>query len=351
VNVSCALTPRDEATVHAAEAARLVFSADCSPGIRRVRRGTGFAYRHQDGRPVSKRDRKRIELLKIPPAWRDVWICADEHGHLQATGRDARGRKQYRYHDRWRVIRDAHKFDRLVTFGESLPEIRRRVDTDLRRRTLARERVLALAVAVMDETLVRVGHPRYVRENRSHGLTTLRDEHAEVGTARVRLRFRGKAGKKIVLDIDNARIARAMSRVRDLPGQELFQYIDEMGDLRVVGSHDINAYLREIAGAEVVSKDFRTWGGSLVTAIELHRLAGASHADSAVAEAVRVAAHTLHNTPAVARRAYVHPGIISLYRSGGLERAWKAAALAEPERAYLQEEERVFLGILRQLQS
>ena len=246
-------------------------------------------------------------------------------------------------------MRDEHKFDRLVAFGEALSRIREGVDADLRRRSLDRERVLALAVAVMDETLVRVGNPHYTRENLTHGLTTLQDGHAEVSTASVRLRFRGKAGKNVVLDIDNPRIARTMRRVRDLPGQELFQYIDDEGEMRVVGSADVNAYLRELSGAEVVSKDFRTWGGSLLTAVELHRARDAIDRDVAITRAIEQAAAALGNTPAVCKRAYVHPGIVELYRSGSFEDVWHEAAAMEPGRPYLRDDERVFLGVLRQL--
>jgi len=329
--------------------AGLVFSADCSPGIRRAQDANGnVVYRRDGGGRVPKRDLARIEALKIPPAWSDVWICADGLGHLQATGRDARRRKQYRYHDAWRATRDATKFGRLVEFGEALPSIRSAVDRDLSRPTVDRRRVLALVVAVLDNAVVRVGNPQYARTNESFGLTTLRDEHVDVGTTKVRMRYRGKAGKEISVSIDDPRIARAVRRVRDLPGQELFQYVDDGGDIRTVGSGDVNDYLREQAKLNVTSKDFRTWGGSLALAEALHQTSG-SPSERAVIEAVKAAAAILGNTPAVCRRSYIHPGLIDLYLSGGFERAWAHAKKHEPRRDHLSESERAFLGVLRRM--
>jgi len=346
-DIACPTPPRGSDADRAVKQAGLVFSADCSPGIRRMRDGDGnVVYRRDGGGHVLKRDLARIEALKIPPAWSDVWICADDLGHLQATGRDARGRKQYRYHDAWRSARDATKFDRLVEFGEALPGIRSAVDRDLARPAVDRRRVLALVVAVLDNAVVRVGSPRYVRSNESFGLTTLRDEHVDVGTTRVRMRYRGKAGKEISVSIDDPRIARAVRRVRDLPGQELFQYVDGRGDIRTVDSGDVNAYLREHAKMNVTSKDFRTWGGSLALAEALHRTGGPP-SERAVAEAVKAAAAVLGNTPAVCRRSYIHPGLIELYLSGGFEEAWAHAEQHEPRRRHMSETERAFLGLLR----
>jgi len=345
---ACPWREPDDASLAAAESASLVVTSDCEPGIRRERVSGGFAYRHEDGSEVTADEKARIDRLRIPPAWNDVWICANEHGHLQATGRDARGRKQYRYHERWRVTRDETKYGRMVVFGESLTQIRARVDRDLRRPLLDRPRVLALVVAVLDATLIRVGNSEYVRENESFGLTTLRNEHAEVAGGTVRLRFRGKSGKELQVGIDNPRIARALSRTRELPGQELFQYLDEAGLPKVVESGDVNEYLRELSGAELTSKDFRTWGGSLAFARALPEGAG-QPSERAVALAVRHAASMLGNTPAVCRRSYIHPGLIDLYLSGGLDRARARACEEEPPREYLSDEERVFLGVIRQL--
>lgn len=344
---SCALERVDETSLADAVAARLVISSDCEPGIRRVRRADGFAYIADTGERLSEEQLARIEALRIPPAWAEVWICADSRGHLQATGRDARGRKQYRYHEQWRAVRDGTKFERMLAFGEALPRIRRAVDRDLRRPRLDRARVLALVVAVLDATLIRVGNSAYLRENESFGLTTLRTEHAEVGRARVRLRFRGKAGKDLDVGIDDPRIARAIGRVRELPGQELFQYLDEDGEPKVIGSGDVNEYLRELAGTEVTSKDFRTWGGSLTFTRALVTEPG-KPSQRAVTAALRHAADALGNTPAVCKRSYVHPGIAELYLGGGLGRAW-AEAGSEPADEYQSEDERLFLGLVRRL--
>lgn len=347
--VQCGVVRPGSEAERAIELSGLVYTSDCRPGIRRVPRAGGtFTYRYDDGRRVDSHTRARIEALKIPPAWSDVWICAEETGHLQATGRDSRGRKQYRYHDGWRAVRDESKYERLILFGEALPGIRAQVDRDLRRPTLDRQRVLALLVAVLDDVLIRVGNPRYARENESFGLTTLRSEHADITAGKVRLRFRGKAGHEFSATIDNPRIARAMRRVNDLPGQELFQYVDQGGDVRVVGSGDVNDYLREAAGAAITSKDFRTWGGNLTLAESLHERDGEPTATAVVA-AVKEAAAVLGNTPAVCRRSYIHPALIDLYLNGGFPRAWALGARSEPQREFLGESERVFLGLLRRV--
>lgn len=345
---ACPLHEAEPASVEAASAADLVITSDCYPGIRRERTPTAFRYRREGGGAISTQDRERIERLKIPPAWSDVWICADERGHVQATGRDARGRKQYLYHERWRATRDETKYERMVVFGEALPDIRAAVDRDLRRPKVDRQRVLALAVAVLDRTLVRVGNSEYARDNESYGLTTLLDEHAQVGTTTVRLRFRGKSGKELEVSVADPRVARALRKARDLPGQELLQYLDEAGEPRVIGSGDVNEYLREVSGAELTSKDFRTWGGSLAFALAL-AAEDVPPSEALVTAAVRQAAGALHNTPAVCRRSYIHPGLIELYRSGRFEEAWQAAASAEPGRPSLAEDERTFLGLLRKL--
>lgn len=346
---SCSLREPDEASLAAVEAASLVVSADCEPGIRRFGSAAeGFSYAYDDGRPLSSAELERVERLAIPPAWTDVWICADANGHIQATGRDARGRKQYRYHERWRETRDETKYGRMAAFGDALPNLRQHVDRDLRRPVPDRSRVLALVVAVLDETLIRVGNAEYARSNESYGLTTLRNEHAEVGSVAVRLRFRGKSGKQLEVGIDNPRIARALRKIKELPGQELFQYIDESGEPRVVESGDVNAYLRDVSGTSLTSKDFRTWGGSLAFALAL-RAGPERPAPSAVTAAVREAAAVLGNTPAVCRRSYIHPGLIDLYLGGGFDAAWEHASASEPARPFLREEERVFLGIIRAL--
>ena len=304
-------------TLEAAEAAGLRYVTDAEPGIARRRAGRGFAYRGPDGKPVrNPRTLERIRALAIPPAWTNVWISPFANGHLQAVGRDAKGRKQYRYHARWRAFRDEHKYGRLAAFGAALPEMRRRVDEDLSRRGLPREKVLATVVRLLDWTLIRVGNAEYARTNESFGLTTLRDDHVEVDGAAVRFRFRGKSGKDHEVDLRDRRLARVIRRSQELPGQHLFQYEDEEGRPRAIGSADVNEYLREIAGEEFTAKDFRTWGGTVVAARRLREegaFASAREADANVVAAVKAVAHHLGNTPAVARRCYVHPAVIEAY--------------------------------------
>ena len=331
---ACPLAPPAEDSLAAVGSAGLRFSADCEPGIRRLGEPPGpFTYQREDepDSPLLADDLNRVESLKIPPAWARVWICGDADGHLQATGYDARGRKQYRYHPKWSEVRDSAKYEHLVTFGEALPSIRERVDRDFRRPALDRRRVLALVVSLMDRTFARVGNTEYLRSNDSFGLTTLKEEHAEVTGTRIRLRFRGKAGKEFELQVNDPRLARALRRLRDLPGEELFQYVDSSGRKRIVGSADVNDYLREAAGTPTTSKDFRTWGGSLTTAsalLDAARLGDAPRARH-VTEAIKLAAQTLGNTPAVCRRSYVHPGLIDLYQSGRLAEEWERAQRAE----------------------
>ncbi|HSK48467.1 MAG TPA: DNA topoisomerase IB [Coriobacteriia bacterium] len=355
---SCEFAPPPaEDSVKAADAIGLTFSSDCQPGIRRKSEGAGFAYYRDDGKTLSAEELVRVSALRIPPAWTRVWICADALGHLQATGYDIRGRKQYRYHGLWHEVRGAAKFDRMVDFGTALPAIRRRVDRDLRRGTLDRRRVLALVVTLMDRTFARVGNAEYLRTNESFGLTTLKDEHAEVRGTRIRLRFRGKAGKEFDLELDDRRLARALQRTRDLPGEELFQYLDTEAHPRIVSSTDVNDYLREAAGTPTTSKDFRTWGGSLTAACALLNTArrGDDPQDKHVTAAIRLAADTLGNTPAVCKRSYVHPGLIELYRSGRFVEEWERAQRAAESRAdsaalrWMSEDERAFLGVLKRL--
>ena len=263
----------------------------------------------------------RIRSLAIPPAWRDVWICTDPNGHLQATGWDARGRKQYRYHPRWRAVRDAVKFERLLDFGAVLPRLRTRADADLARRGLPLERVLAAVVRLLDVTQIRVGNEEYARDNDSYGLTTLRDHHARIGTGSIRLSFRAKGGKLGERRIDDRRLARVVRRCQDLPGQVLFQYEDDDGQPRPVDSRDVNAYLQEITGGPFTAKDFRTWAASVQVAARLRaQEEPTSHtrARKDVTAAVKEAAAQLTNTPAVCRASYVHPVVVDAYLDGGL---------------------------------
>jgi DNA topoisomerase-1 len=287
----------------------LRYSTDSEPGIRRIRAGGRFAYRAATGRRVAAASLARIKALAIPPAWIDVWICADERGHLQATGRDARGRKQYRYHADWRARRDAGKYDRMAAFARALPAIRRRVRADLSTPGLPREKVLAALVRLLERTRLRIGNERYAEANDSFGLTTLRNRHARVHGDRVELQFRGKGGKAQRASLDDERVARVVRRCRELPGQKLFEYVDESGAVQTIDSADVNAYLKEIAGIEVSAKDFRTWAGTVIVASSLARREGRV-GQSHVTAAVRAAAECLGNTPAICRKSYVHPRVL-----------------------------------------
>jgi DNA topoisomerase-1 len=318
----------DRDPADAAEAGGLVYVSDDQPGIRRRRCGRGFTYLTVDAETLPHDQRRaEIEALAIPPAWTDVWICPDPRGHLQATGRDDRGRKQYRYHDRWREVRDATKFDRLDAFGEALAEIRERVDHDLRRRTMSRERVVAIAVALLDETLVRVGNEEYVRENGSYGLTTLRPEHVEASSTKVSLAFPGKGGQEREVSVRDRRLARQVHRCEEIAGQCLFTY-QHNGTPATLESGDVNDYLRQTTGAAFTAKDFRTWGGTVVAATTLHELGpavGSGEADANVLVAVDAVAERLGNTRAVARSGYVHPKVPEAYRVEHLDEHFHAA--------------------------
>ena len=266
-------------------------------------------------------DLARIKQLAVPPAWTDVWICTDPRGHLQATGRDARGRKQYRYHARWRDIRDANKFDRVVAFGRSLPRIRRRCGRDLRRTGLPRERVLAAIVRLLDESLIRVGNREYARDNKSFGLTTLRSRHVKVRGTEIRFRFRGKGGVEHSLGVSDARVARVVKRLQDLPGQDVFQYVDDDGERRNIDSADVNEYLQEVSGQDFTAKDFRTWTATVLAAQALHEMRqfdGDAEARQNVVKAIENVAARLGNTPAVCRKCYVHPAVTDAYLDGTL---------------------------------
>ena len=266
----------------------------------------------------------RIRALAIPPAWTDVWICTSPRGHLQATGRDARQRKQFRYHPRWTALRDANKYSRLIGFCGVLPRIRRRVRRDMRRPGLSHEKVVATVVKLMEKTLIRVGNDEYAKQNGSFGLTTLRGRHARVRGGTVRLRFRGKSGKEIEAEVTDRRVARVVKQSQELPGQELFAYIDESGERRTVSSQDVNDYLRETTGADYTAKDFRTWAGTVLAAValrELEEFESDAEAKRNVVKAIDRVARRLGNTRAVARRSYVHPAVLDSYFDGSLGRA------------------------------
>ncbi len=306
-----------------AEEAGLVYVDDTGAGVRRRRAGSSFAYVGPDGSPI--RDPKRLAWFKrlaIPPAWIDVWICPDTRGHLQATGRDARGRKVYRYHPRWREVRADFKFDHMIAFARALPAIRRRVAADLRRDGLTREKVLATVVSLLERSRIRVGNEEYARENRSFGLTTLRNRHAQVRGTRVVFTFKGKSGREHTVPLTDRRLARIVKRCQALPGQLLFQYLDD-GDRRSVTSDDVNAYLKEITGEDFTAKDFRTWVGTVVAARELAELAGSTeepHGKKTVVLAIERVGEVLGNTPAVSRNSYVQPAVTDAYLDGDVIR-------------------------------
>jgi DNA topoisomerase-1 len=288
----------------------LRYSLDSEPGIHRREGGRGFEYVDARGRNVkAAATLARIKSLAIPPAWTDVWICSDERGHLQATGRDARKRKQYRYHPQWRVLRDEHKFDRMLDFAAALPAIRRRAHAHLRLPGLPREKVLATLVCLLETTSFRIGNERYAEENDSFGLTTLRNRHVRVAGTKVAFEFRGKSGKFHKAVVDDPRLARIVRRCRELPGQALFEYLDADGRAQSVSSEDVNAYLKEISGADVSAKDFRTWAGTVLVANNLSRREGPVGPSHVVA-AVREASLRLGNTPAICRKSYVHPRVL-----------------------------------------
>jgi DNA topoisomerase-1 len=318
----------------AAAAAGLRYVSDRTPGIRRVRTASGFEYRHPDGSKLTDEETlARIRKLAIPPAYEDVWICPRPNGHLQAVGRDARGRKQYRYHPRWRDVRDEGKYGKLLVFGEVLPKIRARVEEDLSRRGLPREKVLAAIVRLLETTLMRIGNEEYAKTNRSYGLTTLRNRHVKVeGASRIRLDFRGKRGTEYHIDLRSKRLAAIVRRCQELPGQELFQYIDEEGTPRTVASDDVNDYLREISGEEITAKDFRTWAATKLAAVALQELEAFDTETAAkrnVLRAIEAVSKMLGNTPAICRKCYIHPAILDGYLDGSLREALKRRADAE----------------------
>jgi DNA topoisomerase IB len=339
----------------AAEAG-LVYVSDGEPGIRRIGTPGDFAYRDSDGNAViDEPTLDRIQRLAIPPAYLDVWICASPHGHLQATGRDARGRKQYRYHPRWRRVRDGGKFERVAAFAQALPRLRVAVRHDLRRAGLPRDKVLATVVALLAQTLIRVGNQEYARTNGSFGLTTLRNRHLARSNGRMGFRFRGKSGKEHQVPIGDARLARIVRRCQQLPGQQLFQYLDGEGAVHTLDSGMVNDYLRDRMGEPFTAKDFRTWGGTLAAMTFLAQIplpeAGndASAIDRMLAQSERAAvvqvAALLGNTSVVCRKSYIHPDVFAAWRDGSLARALPPHSLAPP--VSLRRLERRALALLK----
>ena len=336
----------------AAVRAGLRYVTDGAPGITRRRVGTGWAYYEPDGTRIADPDkRRRLNKLAIPPAWTDVWICPDPGGHIQVTARDARGRKQYRYHADYRAARDQSKFRRMTEFSEGLPLLRERIERDLRAPELSRRQIIATVIRLLDRTLIRVGNDEYARQNRSFGLTTLRRRHVEVKGAMLRFSFRGKSGIEHDVSLTDRRLARIVQRCQDLPGTEMFQYVDEFGRRQSVTSDDVNERLREITGRDITAKDFRTWGGTMHAALALRAMGPAAsrrEADRNIVRAIDIVAERLGNTRAVCRKYYVHPTILEAYLLGrtaalppdppanGERRARGAAALRRDEVAVLQ---------------
>jgi DNA topoisomerase-1 len=340
--------------VESAKAAHLRYVTDTRPGIRRKRHGKSFTYTDADGKLLRDKDTlARIRSLVIPPAWTGVWISPIANGHLQATGRDARGRKQSRYHPRWREVRDENKYERMSLFAQTLPTIRERVDHDLALPGLPRERVLAAIVSLMESTLIRVGNESYARENKSFGLTTLRNRHVEVDGSHITFTFQGKSRVHHTIDLQDRRLANIIRRCADIPGYELFQYLSPDGEHRSIDSADVNDYLQSITGQYFTAKDFRTWAGS-VLACDLLRafepFTSATEAKKNVVEAIKTVAHRLGNTPAVCRKCYVHPAVLEAYLNGETIKSAKHKLDKEiAEHAHvLREEEHTLVNLLRQ---
>jgi len=326
----------------------LVYVSDHDPGLRRVASAAGFDYVDAAGEPVDDPDTlERIRRLAIPPAWTEVWICPDPHGHIQATGRDKRGRKQYRYHALWRAHQESAKYDRMAAFGRALPRLRARVEKDLARRGMPREKVLAAVVRLLELTLIRVGNDEYAKKNKSFGLTTLRKRHVDVHGAGVMFEFRGKSGKTHRTLLHDQRLARVIRACEELRGQRLFQYVGEDGQTHAVSSHDVNAYIHAALGDDFSAKDFRTWAGSLLAAQLLaacERAESQAHHKRVVADCVKRVASRLGNTPAVCRSSYIHPEVIAAYADDRLKHCFRRC-LEQPETC-----EKAMLRFLRRLQ-
>ena len=338
----------------AARSARLRYVSDHGRGFARRGRGKSFRYLRPDGKALRHRATlARIRLLAIPPAWKDVWICPTADGHLQATGRDARGRKQYRYHPRWREAQDRHKYERIAAFAKALPKIRRTVAGHLRKRGLPRDKVLAATVKLLETTLIRVGNDEYARDNQSFGLTTMHDEHVTVRGATIRFDFRGKHGIEHEIDLTDRTLAAIVHACRDLPGQELFQYLDEAGEVRDVGSGDVNDYLRSISGQDFTAKDFRTWAGTALAAQALKEFQDFDSKAAAkrnITQAIERVAERLGNTQAICRKCYVHPAILEAYMDRSLVATLKRQAEKELRGSLhrLSSEEAAVLALLQQ---
>jgi len=341
--------PRD-----AAETAGLVYVSDEEPGIRRKKSGKGFTYLGPDGKKVDDQSTlDRIRSLAIPPAYTDVWICPRANGHIQATGRDVKGRKQYRYHPAFREVRESTKYERMLEFARGLPAIRRTISEHMSQRGLPREKVLATVVHLLENTLIRVGNEDYAKQNKSYGLTTLRDPHVKVDGSELRFQFKGKSGKTWKLQVKDRRVAKIVKACQDLPGQDLFQYLDDEGERQSVTSSDVNAYLKEITGRDITAKDFRTWAGTVLAALalsEFEQFDSEAKAKRNIRAAIEQVAARLGNTPTICRKCYVHPEVFNCYLEGGLLLEIKKEIEAElrEELPSLRPEEAAVLGLLQE---
>ncbi|MBD1842356.1 DNA topoisomerase IB [Cyanobacteria bacterium FACHB-63] len=337
--------------IESAESVGLRYVSDEMPGIRRKRSGKSFIYFEPNGdRIKDEKTIQRINSLAIPPAYRDVWICPFENGHLQATGRDAKGRKQYRYHPRWRSIRDQTKFSRMIAFSQALPEIRRRLEHDLALPGLPKQKVLATVLKLMELTRIRVGNDEYAKTNESYGLTTLHDDHVNVTGSKVHFEFRGKSGVDHAIDINDKQLAKIVKRCQDLPGQDLFQYLDENKQPQDIKSSDVNDYLREITGQEFTAKDFRTWGGTVLAALhlaEIGKFTSQTAAKKNITQAVKTVSSYLGNRPATCRKYYIHPGVLEAYLDESLhDLVEKHSTIVIDDCHALQAEELVVVALL-----
>ncbi len=346
------VSPKPE-SLEAAKAAGLRWVSDETPGISRKKHGAKFEYFEANGKKVTDADTiLRIRALAIPPAWTDVWICPHSNGHIQAVGRDARHRKQYRYHAKWREVRDETKYGRMMDFAKALPHLRSITAKHLKRRGLPREKVLAAVVRIMEKTLIRVGNDEYAKANESFGLTTLRDKHAKIKGAKVVFDFKGKSGIKHEIDFEDKRLADIVQKCQDLPGYELFQYLDENGEVKDIGSSDVNDYIREITGQDFTAKDFRTWAGTVLAARALQEVEAFDSKAAAkrnIKRAIETVAKKLGNTVTVCRKCYVHPAVVDSYLDGTLANnlSRKAAKTLARSNGKLPPEEAAILGLLQ----
>lgn len=337
-----------------AEIVGLRYVSDGIPGIQRQRVGRGFCYIDAEGNKICEETEiTRIKALIIPPAWTNVWICPHPHGHLQATGRDAKGRKQYRYHPRWRKIRSQTKFNRMIAFGQALPHIREQVQKDLTRRGLPKEKVLAVLVKLLEVTKIRVGNQQYAQNNKSFGLTTMRDRHVDISGAKVKFKFRGKSGVDHEIEMSDRKLAKIVKRCQEIPGQELFQYWDEDGKHQSIDSGDVNNYLCEVTSFDFTAKDFRTWFGTVLATEEFYELGkfeSQKQAKKNITQAIKNVAQELGNRPATCRKYYVHPAIIQAYTTGNLlkilEKQEKISSKKENHTSKLRPLEQAVLQIL-----